>query len=329
MIKRKITAKVILYLLPWVLVTCAPEAPHENPLDPLNDPQYNQIKGYVYSYYAPHLVLNNVQITIEPAEQIRTTKEDGFFCFSQLQPGSYTVRASKRDYQSASIQIEFTDYQTVKSVEFYMNALPVLNKVLFYSEHIDQWWPGEIYRMLLKVIISDDDGAADIDTVGCSIPGIHYYKQFNPSERPDSFFVSIDDFELPGGSLYSIGAESCYVHITDKAGANTSYGPLFLHRIIESAPVPLSPTDLQVIVGRPLFEWQRINLPFIYTQEIQLYQLFPGGSVLIDKIEQLAPERSTYQYEQDLQLGNYFWTVGVRDDRNNFSRSKEASFIIE
>jgi hypothetical protein len=329
MINWKKAVQFLLFLFSWFLPACAPEAPHDNPLDPHNDPQYNQIAGYVYSFYAPHLSLDNVQIRINPADQFYTTEEDGYFFFSQLQPGSYTLTASKKDYQSALILVHFREYQTTKSVELYLNALPLVEKVLFYSEHIDQWWPGEIYRLQMYVIIKDLDGVSDIDTVACTIPGINYYKQFNASERPDSFFVSIDDFELPGGSLYSVCAESCYVHITDKAGAGMAYGPFFMHRIIESAPVPVSPTGMQIVIGRPLFEWQRITLPYTVIQEIHLYQLFPGGSVLVDTIKHIAPDATGYAYDQELSPGNYIWTIGIRDEHNNFSRSKEASFIIE
>jgi hypothetical protein len=124
-------------------------------------------------------------------------------------------------------------------------------------------------------------------------------------------------------------AESCFVRVADKAGATIAHGPVFLHRIIESAPVPQSPTDMQVVSGKPLFLWQSINLPYQFTHEIHIYQIFPGGSTLIKQIEKISPDISSYQYQQELQTGNYIWTIGVRDKLNNFCRSKEASFIIE
>jgi hypothetical protein len=320
----------LLLLLPlYLFCACAPDAPHDNPLDPYNNPHYNRIKGNVYSRYSPHLPLDKVEIMIKPSDQIYATNEDGYFHFTNLQPDTYTITASKQIYQSASMAVTFQEYTELKSVNFFLNALPVVTNIEFYSEHIDQWWPGEVYRLQINVVTDDQDGVSDIDTVICSIPGINYFKEFRPTDRPDSFFVSIDDFELPGGSLYSICAESCYVRIGDKAGADIAYGPFFMHRIIEIAPVPQSPIDMQVVSGRPVFVWQSIILPYHFTQEIHLYQLFPGGSILIKRIEKITSDISNYQFQEQLQNGNYIWTIGIRDEGNNFSRSKEASFIIE
>jgi hypothetical protein len=327
-LSKKLNVGILLLYL-YLIGACAPDAPHDNPLDPQNNPQYNRINGKVYSYYSPHTPLENVSVMLEPGEQRYTTNNDGSFIFSKLQPDRYTVSASKSSYQSEAHEVVFQEYNGLKSVDFYMNALPVITAAELYSEHIDQWWPGEIFRLQISAVIEDRDGASDIDTVACIIPGLPFSKYFRSSDRPDSFYVTIDDFELPGGSLYSICAESCYVRIVDKTGADITHGPYFLYRIIEDAPVPQSPTDQQIVTGKPLFVWQSIVLPYHFTQEIHLYRLFPGGLTLIETIEKMASDVSHYLYQQELQSGSYIWTVAVRDECNNFSRSKEASFIIE
>lgn len=329
MIKLERISKFLLLLPPLFLMLCVPDASHDNPLDPSNNPDYNQIRGYAYSYYSPHKPLADVQIALKPAELFCTTGDDGHFLFKHLQPGQYNLKTSKEAFQTTSVQIEFSGYQSEKSVDLFINALPVIKKVNLYSEHIDQWWPGEIYQLQMNAIISDMDGISDIDSVACSIPGMAFYKIFNFTEKPDSFYISIDDFDLPGGSLYSVCAESCYIRVTDKATADTAYGPFFLHRIIEGSPTPISPTSMQIVTGNPVFEWQRISLPYLYYQEIQLYQLFPGGLVLIDTIKPIDPQITSYVYTKKLQAGNYVWAIGIRDESFNFSRSKEASFIIE
>jgi len=329
MVLNKQPTILLLSLYLFMLCACAPDAPHDNPLDPNNNPQYNRIEGTIYSHYSPHIPLENVQVMIEPTGQFFSTNEDGYFYFSKLQPDSYSIAVSKQKYQKETQEVAFKEYDERKTVNFFLNALPVVITTEFYSEHIDQWWPGEVYRLQINVVIEDQDGASDIDTVACTFPSFFYTKEFRPSNRPDSFFVSIDDFELPGGSLYSICAESCYVRIVDKTGADIAYGPFFLHRIIENAPVPQSPTSMQVVSAKPLFVWQRLILPYRFTQEIHLYQLFAGGMTFIQKLENILPELSNYQYQQELQSGSYIWTVGVRDERNNFSRSKEASFTVE
>ena len=98
--------------------------------------------------------------------------------YLHLQPGQYNLKTSKEAFQTTSVQIEFSGYQSEKSVDLFINALPVIKKVNLYSEHIDQWWPGEIYQLQMNAIISDMDGISDIDSVACSIPGMAFYSSY-------------------------------------------------------------------------------------------------------------------------------------------------------
>lgn len=328
MLKKVASAAICCNFL-LILFNCAPEAPRSNPLDPDWNASDNRasISGAVFTRYQPASPLENAAVQLLPGGAMALTGPTGSFQFNSLNPGSYQLIAQKEDYVADTVTVTVAA-GSVEGVNFFLNALPQLQSAVFYSEHIDQWWPGEIYQAFLAVTLSDPDGSADIDSLAFLVPTLGFSKSFQQSGRPDSFFVEIENLELPQSDLQQLIEQESYVTITDRAGASVTGGPFFLRRIIEDAPLPLSPSNLQPVSAFPNFEWEPFSLAFEFTFVVQVFRISAGLPVLIHTAAGLPEEQVSYSFPDSLSSGTYFWTIGVRDNLNNFSRSKEASFVV-
>lgn len=328
MLKKIISTAICCHFL-WNMFSCAPDAPRSNPLDPeLNTAASRaSISGAVFTRYQPASPLENAAVQLLPGRIMVLTGRNGSFQFSGLNPGSYQLIAQKEGYVADTVAVAIAG-QEGQSINFFLNALPQIQSVTFYSEHIAQWWPGDAYRAFLTLTLSDPDGSADLDWPIFLIPAFGFSKTFQQSGRPDSFFVEIENLELPQSSLQHLIEQESYVTVTDRAGARVSGGPFFLRRIIEDAPLPLSPSNLQPVSAFPTLEWEAFSLAFEFTFVVQVFRISAGLPVLIHTAPGLPEEQVSYSFPDSLGSGTYFWTIGVRDNLNNFSRSKEASFIV-
>lgn len=308
---------------------CAPDAPRSNPLDPGLNTSANRasISGAVFTRYQPASPLENAAVQLLPGGTTALTGPSGSFQFSGLNPGSYQLIAQKEDYVADTVGVSIAT-GSVEGVNFFLNALPQIQSVTFYSEHIAQWWPGDTYHAILTLILNDSDGNADIDSAVFLLPALSFSKAFEQTARPDSFFVDIEDLELPGSDLQYLIEQESYVTITDRAGASVTGGPFFLRRIIEDAPLPLSPSNLQPVSAFPNLEWEPFSLAFEFTFVVQVFRISAGLPVLSHTSPALPDEQVSYSFPDSLSSGTYFWTIGIRDNLNNFSRSKEASFVV-
>ncbi len=312
-----------------IIFRCAPDAPRSNPLDPDLNTSANRasISGAVFTRYQPASPLENAAVQLLPGGTMALTGSTGSFQFSGVNPGNYQLIAQKEGYVADTAAVNIAS-GSVEGVNFFLNALPQIQSVVFYSEHIDQWWPGETYHAIFTLTVSDPDGSADIGSATFLLPALSFSKAFEQTARPDSFFVDIENLELPQADLQQLIEQESYVAIRDRAGASVSGGPFFLRRIIEDAPLPLSPSNLQPVSAYPTLEWEVFSLGFEFTFVVQVFRISGGLPVLIHTSASLPEEHVSYAFPDSLSSGTYFWTIGIRDNLNNFSRSKEASFVV-
>lgn len=321
--------------LPFVfllyILSCVPEAPHSNPLDPEpgNSGSKPAISGTVFTLYQPASPVAGAAVQLLPGGEIKLTGSDGFFQFSNLDPGDYQLIAAGEAYQPDTIAVSLNEGGNVTGVNFYLNAFPRITRMMFYSEHIDQWWPGEIYHAFLTIVVADPDGAADIASSTYSLPALNITRTFEPTARPDSFFVDIENLELPQSNLQHLVEQPSFVSLTDQGGAAFSGGPYFLRRIIEDAPHALAPVNAQTVSPFPTLEWQPITLSFDFNYIVQVFRIAAAIPVLIHTSPAIPANQLSYNFPDSLSSSDYFWTIGVRDNLNNFSRSKEASFRVQ
>lgn len=322
--------KSIILILLLVLIGCTPEAPRNNPLDPALNLSNSgaTITGKVYSFYQPLRPLKNVMVRLSPSDRMVMTDDQGSFAFQSLNPAQYRLTAQRENYMPDTVWVSIESNRDEKDVALHLNALPQIRRMEYYSEHIDRWYLGEVYHAIFTVVVSDSDGVADIDSITFTNPAFNLTKPFNSTSRADSFVIDIENFELPDANLQHLIENESFVHLKDNADGRVTKGPFYLRRIIDDAPFGLTPADLDTVSASPNFGWQPIGLPFSFCFLVQVYRIDAGLTILIHTSPAVPSNQFNYEYPDSLPGGTYIWTVAVRDNLKNFSRSKEASFIV-
>jgi len=314
-------------LLIW---NCVPEAPHSNPLDPYHTVTSHgiELRGHILQKNEPHNPVDSCMVFLSPGNLFRIANQNGEFTFSGLTSGLYELVISHSGYDTDTFQVA-TDTLGPSLVHFYLNGLPYLKKSLIYSEFIDQWWPDPYSTVNISVQVDDPDGAGDISEVQVHIPAMNLNWPMENIFRPDSFFLHLFQDDFPENDIVELIGKEVRINITYKSGAATEEGPFYLYRIIETSPIPIEPVALQVVTPLPLLRWEQYIATFAFTYEVAVFRVNTAGlPIQIHSVTRLPSTQLEYAYPDSLTSGTYFWTVGVRDELGNFSRSKEASFVV-
>jgi len=321
--------KIIVVIGIVIIIACAPDAPHDNPLDPaVNFESLRKIiRGQVLQKNAPHFPLPDCLVFLKPGQEYAHSDANGLFTFSLTQPGMHSITCSKNGYDSLRISIN-ADSLGDDIFRIYLNGKPIVVSVKLYSEYIDQWWPDPVAFLNAELIADDPDGVNDLADLYLTIGADSSEYKFSHTARPDSFYLRIEQLGLPGQNIVSLVGENIYVHLQDSSGSHIRNGPQQLVRVMDESPLPVSPTGLEITAPRPTFNWQSYFAAFPFTFEISVFHVSAGIPMRIFYRRSLAPELTQFAFPDSLSSGTYFWTVGVRDQFQDLIRSKEASFIV-
>jgi hypothetical protein len=327
----KIIIKGLFFTIFVQWIGCAPDAPHENPLDPFHqsvgESQFT-FKGQILQKNPPHTPLEGCLVFISPEQKFIHSDKNGRFEFTSGQDGEHQVIISKIDFDSTQLAINF-DTLSSTSVPIYLNGKPFLTSTAIYSEYIDQWWPYPQVFLLTSITVADPDGVSDLKEMHLEIPGISLSFPFSATAKTDSFSLRLDELRFPGNSLFPLVGQETKVVLVDDSDSRFIDNSFRLLRIIDIPPLTKTPTGLQAVSATPTFTWEAYQANFAFTYEISVFVINAGIPVLIHQKKFLKDSLFQYAYPELLSSGTYFWTIGVRDKFGNFSRSKEASFLVQ
>lgn len=309
---------------------CVPEAPRLNPLDPFfqsKDSSVSSFAGEILKKNDPRLPIPDCLVLLLPEQLFTRSNESGRFQFQNIGEGVHQFVISKEGFSTDTF---FVDVDTVSqgTVVFHLNGNPYLKDIHIFSEFIDQWWPDPITTVNVQVIVDDPDGISDIEMLKMQVPDITVDTSLQSTSQPDSFVLRMEAGDFPNEDPFGLIGKDIWIQLEDKSNMRVREGPFHLIRILENSPEPLSPAGLQTAGPSPLFVWQPYPASFKFTYEIWVFVIQGGLPNLLFRDDGLPDSQFQYQYPDSLSPGTYFWTVGVRDELGNFSRSKEASFVV-
>lgn len=325
---QRLLVVIIALIGPWLL-SCAPDAPRSNPLDPFHQTAVEsgeKLAGRVLIKSAPFTPLPGCDVFIYPENKFAATDEQGRFQFSGLQAVDHKLAVHKSGFDSLIVDLS-VDAAT-DDIVLNLNALPDIERVIVRSEYIDQWWPEPVLSVVVSVLADDPDGLSDLDHVSLRIAGIDSSFPFAGTAQPDSFALRLEENSVPGADLYALVGAALRVTVQDRDSAIVSDDRAKLIRIISPAPVAETPTGLAVADPSPLMQWQPFVASFRFRYLVAIYHIRAGIPTLMFTSEPLPLTQFSYQYADSLAPGTYFWTVSVVDDFGNVGRSKEASFTV-
>lgn len=325
-----------------IFISGCKDAPRDNPLDP-SSPQYTNtasVKGRV-------LLLNQnssiVSANISSLQDGITALSDanGNYSFNRLSVGTQTLVCAKENFVPDTQQIVLQS-RTTKEVTFELNGVPYVLSQNILTRKIDQYYPSPQYFVDITASVSDPNGFNDVDSVWFTVSdpannSIVLDTLMAYSTDTKLFQITIDKYHLPTNTIQWLVNKPLKIRSKDKGNAINLSTPFYVSRIIENTATPTYPTintttsQKDTTGSTPLFQWSPPDVTFNYTYTLTL------SFVLSDNVVWTSAKVNSYnlqlQYPADssgltLLPGNYIWTISVVDDFGNYSRSKEASFIV-
>ncbi|MBN2012091.1 hypothetical protein JW960_22370 [candidate division KSB1 bacterium] len=317
------------------IVRCVKDAPRDNPLDPVVNPNKCWVQGTVYRYYPPFRPVSSARIQISPGNQWVDASPDGVFAFTDLQPGDYLLYASASGYSADTIHVSL-EQSSGKTVQFNLNALPKIESFIVRSEHINMWRnPQSLYRLYVETTVSDPDGIWDVKNIRFLIPQFTFVDTINTSEYYDSpgkYIVHYSENKLPGSSIENLLGYPMFIEAIDDINTSVLSSPVYLARIINMRPNTVEPQGFIYINDpRPVLKWQPVDeLVYPFTYRIEVFWTISGVNKSYLKWSQnVMFETDSIRVSQPLDRDeNYYWTVSVVDEFGNWSSSREAEFKV-
>lgn len=319
---------LVLVAVAFLMDKCAPDPPHENPLDPLS-PGYSgtgSVSGKVLTLTAPYAGIPNALISVLGSQFAVLTNQDGTFLIRNVPAGTISLVIAKAGYFSDTLQIQISVGKTLL-IEVHLDAMPVISQQQVVTHKIDQWWPGAIYNATVSANITDPDGSADIDSVFVVVDTANFPMAYSFNNK--NFQVTIYSDSLPGHNIQWLVGRSFTIWARDHEGAISRSNPFYISRIIESEATPFYPVGLDTAKASPTFEWNPPQITFNYSYTLQVVRIDAGNQTVVWTQPGIGSSLVTYSFPNILSSGTYFWTIAVVDDYGNSSRSKEAAFSVK
>ena len=156
----KITNYLILVIL-VALNSC--DAPRNNPLDPEN-PENNIgiIDGFVRTIKVPQTPIDSARIIWLNDGKIVYSDTEGYFRFDYIGKKSGLLTIEKESYLTDTVYISFDSKNRITQ-NIFLNSASRLNELQFYSITINKFPSEQLYSLVVKADLFDEEN--DIDSV--------------------------------------------------------------------------------------------------------------------------------------------------------------------
>jgi len=315
-----------------LFIQCVSDAERKNPYDPNSAiyKDYGVIQGTVYTLYPPYQPLADVKLALEPLASFTYTDNSGQFRFQNLSFQDYSLVVNKQGYAADTCDIIVTNKQAEINHDFYLNGLPYFSDQVLNVGHISRWWPtDDLYVLNSEISVNDPDGIADILNVYLIIPGFQFQDTLSRTSNPDVFQRLFTINQIPVNSIHELPGYEIVLKIQDRPGYFCTSQPKFISRIVEDTPLTVSPKGLQIVDSRPHLEWVQFDADFPFTIQLDIVRVDQGINTIIWSQDGIPADSTGFRVDESLVLGTYYWTVTIEDEFGNWSRSREASFIVQ
>jgi hypothetical protein len=309
-----------------LLAGCAPDAQHDNALDPASS-QYSpagSLSGRITGKKQPAAGIPSALITLLPSNVATTSDSTGFFSFSRITPGVLTLAVQKTGFLSDTININVPSGSSTQQT-IPLDQYPVVTATKVLAQKIDQWWPGPVYSAACTAVVSDPDGDSDIDSVWLNVGTIQFPMEYSLTAR--SFQLVLFAEQLPSNNLEWLVGKALTISSRAHSNALTRSEPFYISRIIEQEGTPVYPSSQDTLTGAPEFRWTPPSVAFTYTYTVTVVRTDAGVQTVVATQKQIDPYQYSWQATQTFAPGTYFWTLAVVDEFGNVSQSKPSSFF--
>ncbi|MBN1998665.1 carboxypeptidase regulatory-like domain-containing protein [candidate division KSB1 bacterium] len=306
----------------FVLLYC--DAPHENPLDPLNkNTSLAVIEGLVIGVSVPSRPVPNVTVNWSPGGRFAVTDGNGHFQIANLKPENGLLQFTKPGYLSDSLFIQWNSRKSV-TVQKQLNACPVLDSLRIYSEVLYQYPDLQTGKVIIQAGITDTD--LDIDSVYVNNPYLDVASplKYNLDSKMYEQAFKLNDLNV--NSIEDVVGYDFDIVVRDRFSHFIHVGKGAVKRVMPEVEFQ-SPSNYQEVTGAPRLRWKAFRSGFLFTFTIQVYKYEFMPEIIWQKTG-IPADSVSYTVDSRLPVNNYFWVIWCVDEFYNQSRSKPASFKV-
>jgi len=334
---RQFTVTSLFYAL--MLISGCKDAPRDNPLDP-NSPQYTNtasVKGRVLLLNQNSGIVSAGISSLQDGVSV-SSDADGNYSFNNLTMGKQTLVCAKENFVPDTQQIILQSL-TTKEVVFELNGAPYVLAQNILTRKIDQYYPSPQYFVDVTASVTDPNGITDIDSVWFSVVDTLIFPMtYSVSSR--LFETTLYKYDLPTNTTQWLVNKPLRIRSKDIHNAINLSAPFYVSRIIENTATPTYPTfntatsQKDTTGSTPLLQWSPPDVTFNYTYTLTLSLVVSDIRTVERTYTKLNSSSMQLQVLADssglpLSAGDYVWTISVVDDFGNYSRSKEAPFVVQ
>ncbi|MCX8011410.1 MAG: hypothetical protein N3A61_09675, partial [Ignavibacteria bacterium] len=244
------------------------EAPHNNPLDAENpDYPYVTLEGNVQTYSIPRNPLPNVKV-YSSIENISKTDVQGYFKINKLLPADCWFYFEKDGYRKDSTFVKWEGAKK-KSVEVFLNQIPVLDSLYVYSSVINRFTLPQIKQIYIKAKISDKDN--DVDSVFVECKELNFKNTLKYNVDTKSFEKELTSYELNISSIDEAVGMNFNIIVKDVNNNLTKVGNGQIKRVINDVIQYVSPANYDTVSSLPTLKWISFEPGFTFSFLVQIY----------------------------------------------------------
>jgi len=315
----------VIFLVLLFMHTC--EAPRNNPIDPLNPKNKNtSINGWVQTLSVPHQPIQNAEVVWQNEKTAALTESDGSFEIDHLTAEDGWMHFSMQGYQPDSVFISWDGRKEIEH-EQYLNALPVLDSLIFASSIINRTPNIQILELAARTQITDADN--DIDTVFF----VNDYLDFSAVlvyNSDNDFYernhISMTDLGI--ASPEDVIGRTFKLLVKDKYGSLITVKQAQISRIIEEEIELVSPSGYEIVSSTPALLWKPFAPGFSFQIKTEIFNR-DAPELAVWQKDGISASVNLVHVDQELPPGTYFWTAWAVDEFQNRCRSKAKNFRVE
>lgn len=323
MLKGKILRIILLWFF-LVLITC--DAPRNNPLDPGN-PNYNlaTISGRLLTYRVPHIPVAGVNLIWEVEGRNQQSDPEGYFKLDRIQKTNGWLIIEKQGFLTDSIEIKWAGQQ-FQNLEIYLNELPILDSLVFYSSIENRRPDRQIISVITKALIHDNDN--DIDSVFITSPALDVNTSliYNIDKEQYERNLAMEDLHI--STPEAVTGHEFIITVKDNFGNLLELNRSVVKRIIKEEIEIIGPAGSELTSAQPTLSWEPFTpgFPFRFMVEVYIDEISP---ILVWQKDNIQPATLSIDVDIVLAANDYFWIIWCIDEFENRSAAKPEKFYVE
>ncbi|NOG46348.1 MAG: hypothetical protein HND50_13995 [Calditrichaeota bacterium] len=313
--------KKSILLFSVVMWSCFGDAPRNNPLDPENsNSSISNLNGRVLTYRVPHQPIQNAKVIWNNNRYV-FSDDKGNFNFDDVKKENGWLVFESEHYFNDSLYVDWNEIKP--GIEQYLNAIPILNTVIFYSS-IENGYPDrQDISLNFKVDVFDPDNDIDSVLINSKSMGVKTFLGYNLEEKV--FEKSLTMGELNINSAEAVIGQEFLISVKDNFGNLILLTKEVVKRIIKEEVILDNLEGSDTLSVTPTLNWDPIDPGFPFEFMVEIYFDEPNPRVAY-RLTNIASTITSITLETILEENQYYWVVWVIDEFENRSASKQKRF---